>query len=396
MTNNKLEAPFQDEIAMLIEFDDLRASLAAIQGIPDREYEVLDANQVFVFDKLASDVAARVAVDSTQSLTDLATEILPSAYMSPIDAIEYGIVPHPYEVLETDGGLLIQHRVFKTFLPGSFATRHELNAALVSLLIGNIHEGNGDFIFKGQAMTNDPKLDTKLTNLPAKPRLETALSEIAPSPTAILSTIEYEEGFHPIDSALFNSIKSLESTWIKDINHTASLVAEKISDVWQLIQNLDLKHLQLNYQFDQDNAENISLLRATYPELGQLSDDSLYHLFDEYQGSFNYVSSWSVSREDDFALFVLGKFLSAKDLAEIDQIRAGTIIAWGLLQNLSQEQAVNLGKEWASYHQELQLITAYVAEVMQFLAADRHTKNLQGAKISYFFDGAIRSGRKFG
>lgn len=133
-------------------------------------------------------------------------------------------------------------------------------------------------------------------------------------------------------------------------------------------------------------------MRVTYPELAQLSDASLFYLYDQYQSSCNYLNSWSIYREDHFILFLLGELLSSKNLDGYNTIKAGIVIAYGLLQDLSKEEAIMLGKEWCHYDQELTIITQYVAEVMQFLAEDQNTQHLQGDKI-YNTSDIFRVGR---
>ena len=175
---NKEYIEIRDEAMSYLNYEALKSQLANISGVPDREYRVIDTNNVFVFSKFSNEVLENAIDKDAQALADLALQMLPSSYMKPSQAIKYGIRPYPYEVQEVKGGFQIKHKIFKSLIPGLFATKEELDEILVSLLIGNTHGSKGDFVYKGQPMVNEFQLDTKLSNLPIKPKLETVVTSM--------------------------------------------------------------------------------------------------------------------------------------------------------------------------------------------------------------------------
>jgi hypothetical protein len=276
-----------------------------------------------------------------------------------------------YEILEVKEGFVIQHKFLKTLIPGVFTTQDEVTEVLALLLIGNIYEGSGDFVYKKQPMINKLQLDKKLKELDIRPTITPIVSGTINHFWPTLSQVKYEEGLSFIPHSLFTSLKLLETSWVSDSNNAGKVVYDEINKIWQITRNLKLNNLQVNYLYtcEYDESEIILELRECYPELAQLSDDSLLLLYGDYQSDWNHLGSWSVYRENSFVLFVLGKEVSLGHDG-FCAISIGIIVAYGLITNLPEDQAIKLGKEWSDYDNELRILTAYIAQVMRFLSQD--------------------------
>lgn len=378
----------------------LRTRVAKIPTIPNVSYKVIDLNKIFVFSKLIELIYTENKLSSLKSLDYISDEQilkhLDAAYITPIEAIEFGIVPTQYEVINDEQGFLIRHKVFGTLIPGLFRDKIELNQALAQLLVGNIAR-NGDFAFDGQQMTIEQSFEAKIKTLPQKPDISSSYEIIGRANCIIyanLSDIDFKEGFDPISLELFNKIKLVEISWVRDTNTAASFVYSKLKDIWTLI-----PFEFFNNEFAQDDLKidrtDLLKLRDLYPELDGLSDNSLFYLFDRYQCSYNHSNSWEASREDEFLFFLLSSLISdRKCQSRITEVGLGILIAFNLLSTHSKEQAIKFVTEWQDYHHALTDLTKHIKAIMQFLQNTKDATELKGEEIGDIFN-FVRVERKY-
>lgn len=376
--------------ALCIHDDRLIEALRAIEGIPNAAYRV-DGNQVFVFNKLVELVKERLSTNPDVPLEALARSLVCEASVTAKEAVvRWGIIPEPYEVLSVHGTeSLILHRPFNATLPGRFEDQLMLTETLAHLLLGGVVTGNGDFSYKGQQMRLLASLDPAL--LPPRPVFPGG--HVAPDRTyTVLSEIDYEPGFDPVQAAMFNHVTSLEAEWACDSSAAARYAQEHCAEVWARAGDLRLE--SLNSRADRAfDTENLSQLRSQYPELPMLSDDSLLDLFDSYQSGIRLTRSWEPSRDDEFLFYLIGMVGLGQDDAD-DAVRIGLWMACSLLHGSDTEEALTFGLSANSYTNELSRLASRIAAAMRFLVHEKTTPPRQGRRISTVGD-LFRQSRKY-
>lgn len=405
--NTKAEHPrvlFVDEMSSYMGGlnDRLKEDLREIAGVPNSKYLVRDG-LVFVFDKLVQLVKERREGQSDTPLAELACSMIDEATVSAKEAVEaWGVVPVPYEMKALVAGelartetpahsLLIRHRPFNAYLPGSYQDENDVKAVFANILVGGVQAGSGDFTYRGQPMTLCEPLDLAL--LPTRPVTREGL-EPASWVYTELGSITFEAGFEPVPEELFNLVKESETSWRDDIARAAKHVQNRADELWA--QTADLRIETLNDPSDEVpeyGLEDFAELRSYYPELSLLSDGSLYSLFDVFQMECRFINGWSANRDNDFLFYLLGKVVDRKNDHESAK-DVGEWVADALLHGDTLDAALGFGRDAARYNKAIGKLAHRVASAMRFLAEDKKATDLRGHSITTMGD-AFRIGRKF-
>lgn len=364
--------------------DDLKEDLRKIDGVPNATYLVKD-RQVFVFDKLLQLVEGHRNRQPKLPLADLARSLIAEATVSAREAVEtWGVVPEPYEVAEHPAGsLMIRHRPFNAWLPGTFQSKVGAQEALACLLLGGILSGSGDFTYRGQSMTLCAPLDTAL--LPPRPAIQRVEEPENLGYTALRS-VTYEPGFEPVPEALFDDVKEQETTWRDDSTRAARYAQDHAADIWARAATLRLETLDdPTDEVPEYGQEDFAELRPLYPELSMLSDGSLYAWFDVYQSECCHINGWTASRDDNFLFYLLGKVAGRQH--EQDAAKdVGQWTAYALLRGDSLDAAFAFGPAAALYDSAIARLARRIADAMRFLVEDKKATELRGRAITTMMD----------
>ncbi len=389
---NRVKNVMVDEFSRVLRNhdDQLIEALRAVEGIPDAAYRV-DGSKVFVFSKLVQLVKERLSTHPDAPLEELARSLVPEASVTAQEAIaSWRILPEPYEVSSTpENGSRILHRPFNATLPERFEDQVALNEALAKLLLGGVVPGSGDFSYKGQPMSLRASLD--IAQLPPRPKFPSG-HKAPENIFTVLSGIDYEPGFEPVQAALFNDVKTLEAEWARDSSAAGCYAQEHYSEVWARTADLRLESLnsRVGRAFD---TESLGELRALYPELPMLTDDSLLEWFDSFQTDICLTRGWEPSRNDDFLFYLYGMAVSDQDDAD-EAVRVGHWMACALLHGSDTEEALAFGLSVTAFATELSRLAARIAAAMRFLVDEKTTPPLQGRRISTLGD-LFRQSRKY-
>lgn len=372
---------FQDDY--IGQNETLKDDLIKIEGVPNATYVVKD-KKVFVFDKLIQLVNENRGL-SEVPLADLALSLIAEATVSAKEAVEvWQIVPEPYESTENS---LIRHSPFNARLPGVFQSKIDVQSAFANLLLGGIQPGKGEFAYRGQSMTLCDPLDTAL--LPPRPvihRME------GPDLGTTLRSLTYEPGFEPVSEALFDEVKELEAAWWNDSTRAARYAQEHAADIWALVAELQLETLdEPTEEVSEYGQDDLTELRALYPELSMLSDGSLYAWFDEYQLECCYINSWTASRDDEFLFYLLGKvaLVMSSDSSQHQSSWVNEIGQWAAFALLRGDRlldALAFGRAAALYDSNISRLARRIMDAILFLAEDKQRTQLQGGTVTTIMD----------
>lgn len=370
----------------------VKEELRVIDGVPNASYLVKDG-RVFVFDKLVQLVKENRMRQPELPLADLARSLIADATVTAKEAVEaWGVVPEPYEMVEHPAnGLMIRHRPFNARLPGVFESKADVQEAFARLLVGGVHPGSGDFVYKGQRMTLCDPIDMSL--LPPRPAFH-HLEGPDCSGYAALGNVAYESGFEPVSEALFDDAKAREAAWKCDAAQAARYANAHVADLWSRTATLQLAVLNdSNYEVPEYGQDDMAKLRLLYPELSMLSDGALYAWFDEYQTEVFFINGWTACREEAFLFYLLGK-LAGHQHEQDAAIEAGKWAGYAVLRGDAPSEAFAFGRAAVLYSSAISRMARWIADAMQFVAEDRKATALQGAAITTMTD-FFRLGRKY-
>lgn len=348
--------------------DPLKKKLREVEGIPKADY-VVENERVFVFNVLVE----RVRELSSQSplsrtIDEIAQQALPNAWVSPIEALSrWGIVPVPYEKVESQGQLAILHKPFNALLPNRYAEEGDRDRDLAKLLLGQIVEGEGDFVFAGQPMNLRQSLNPNL--LPPRPVFEELDElerfEIEPSFT-YLSRLTYEPGFDPLSKDWFDCIKNLKYEWISFNDRIKPLICSNLQLIWSRTEEIDWTQWN-ELVTEEEVREDLTKLRMSFPELNAMPDGALYGLFDKYQLDCWNFKRWSVYREEGFFFFLLGQLSVSRSTDGKEAFDAGEFVGYELLRGQSLSESIEAGKAWLVYDKAIDSLAHKVSEIIEFL-----------------------------
>lgn len=321
----------------------------------------------------------------------MALGLIQQSTVSAQEAVEiWGIVPEPYELTERSDGFVIRHRPFNACLPGIFQKKDDALKVLANLLLGGIQPGDGSFTYRNQPMTLCDPLEPSF--LPPRPVPYRTVGDDAIG-YAVLKQIVYYPGFEPVSESLFNEVRNLEVAWEHDTQEIRTYTQDRSSDIWALAAQLRLDALnQFAHELSEGVNQEIADLRSLYPELSQLSDGSLYALFDSYQSECCYIGGWEANRDDGFLFYLIGR-LAGRQCAQDTAEEVGRWAAYAMLQGDTLDTALSTGRAAAAYGIAIFSLARRIADAMCFLAEGNKATELRGRPIITMMDW-FRFGRK--
>lgn len=379
--------------------DNLKEELREVHGIPNARFMV-ENDRVFVFDKLVSLISEKRrgtgdVLLAQISLADMALELLPKAYLSADEAVrDWNVVPEPYEmqVLPT-GGYMIFHRPFNARLAETFETKQDVQAVFVHLLMGGVHEGAGDFVYRGQPLVLCQSFDPLI--LPFSPEISGGLAPAHWSWRA-LKDATYIPGFEPVSMERFATIAVLEDAWKNASTRAQSHADTRMADLWSRTSELHLDTLNdACDEVPEHGLNDFAELKPLYPELSMLSDGSLYSLFDIFQMECCYISGWTANRDDNFLYYLLGK-IAGRDIEWEEAVDVGKWVAYAWHRGDGFDAALQFARAATVYDRAISRLAHQVDRAMRFLKEDQRTDQAaqRGAPITTMLD-MWRQGRKF-
>jgi hypothetical protein len=371
--------------------DSLRELLREIEGIPNAKYQVR-GDRVFVFEKLVKLVDAVGMKNSAPDLPAIAKKLANESIVSPQDAVtRWSIVPAPYEFTEiAGGGAVIRHVPFNANVPGQFESKEAAQSTLVSLLMGQIVDGDGEFEYRGQPL----RLHGEPLNFDGFTMAPPVVSEIG-KPRKMwcrLDRIEWRPGFFPVPESLFAKAREIEASWKQACASMEDVADQRAEEVWAAVDGLDLARLNDPEDTVPDyGLEQVDGLRSCYPELVMLSDGALWSTYDTYQEERWSMSSWDPNRDREFIFFLIGRLTDPRGQAyAATDLGQWTAYHW-LLGNALNESA-EFAKQVRYHNAEADRIASRIADAMRFLEEESKAIDLRGPKIHTFGD-TMRMGR---
>ena len=380
---------FADELGDYCSYpqDEWIEVLRQINGVPNATY-VVENDRVFVFDKLVHRVQKSGLTKSSGISAHTLDSLIKQATVSANEAVEvWGIIPEQYEVIKSsEGALRIRHRPFNALLPGAFETLLEVQAALANLLLGGVQPGEGDFSYKGQPLTLMEPLDVAL--LPSRPIID-GLQAIETDKYISLNTVEYLAGFAPVSKSLFDEVKALETRWKADSSRAAKYAYEHADALWGQVGRLHLDTLnRSDDKVPEYGKTDVQDLRGCFPELGMLSDDSLYARYNKFQWECYSLNGWEAHRENAFLFYLIGKTTGDWDKPDF----VGQCAGYAILCAEPITDALAFGTAAGLYEEAISHLAYRIADVMRFLQQDTNEAGARGPAVTTMLD-LVRSAR---
>ncbi|MFP3637460.1 hypothetical protein [Paraburkholderia sp. SIMBA_054] len=370
--------------------DSLREILRNVEDIPNAVYQVR-GDKVFVFDKLVQLADALGMKASEPEFSDLSRRLIDKACVTAQDAVtHWKIVPSPYEIEAIAGGAFaIRHRPFKARLPGVYASEEAMHAALVTLLMGGIVPGPGNFEYRGQPMSAQAPFDLDgFTMAPPE------VPEHNASLWLRLGRVEWRPGMPLISQELFQHAKELETAWKRACSSMEAAVDRFTASLWLDATSLGFEQLNDPRDIvDEADRDQVPGLRVAYPELEMLSDGTLWSLYDSYQFECWQLRSWDPVREDEFLFFLIGCVTDVAAGRKRSAVSVGKWVAYHWKSGNSFAEAKWFGCQ-VRFNSELAGDVAMrIADAMDFVEQDEKAHDLRGPKITTLGD-VMRIGRK--
>jgi hypothetical protein len=368
--------------------DALREMLREADGVPNALYLVRE-ERVFVFEKLVQLVAAVGMKRGDPDFQATVTRLVDVASVSPEEAIaKWKIIPTPYELEEVAGGeFAIRHKSFDARAPGLFSSKGDAEPALVSLLMGKVVPGIGEFEYRGQPMIlREPMSVTGFTMEPPSIASSVDINSV----WLCLERTTWHAGFSPVPEFVFREAKEREVAWKLACAGMEAIAGSLVAKLWADVDALDLG--RLNDPRDvvsEDDREQVEGLRSCYPELSIVSDGALWSTYDTYQMECWHTNSWEPGRDDDFIFFLIGRLTHS-----LGDISLGKWVAYELSRGSRLDDAHWFACQVRFNRALADKTASRIADAMSFLERDGDATDLRGEKVSTFGD-TMRVTRKF-
>ena len=382
---------FIDESPILFLRDELKEKILSVEGVIKVRYKV-EGERCFVFDALLRRVGELQRANRETPIAELVTQALPDAWMSAQKAItEYKIVPLPFKLIDLDGKLAILHEPFNAVLPPRFDTESDRQEALAQLLLGERLPGEGEFVFRGQAMTQLEPLDLNLlTTMPELGDLPMPGRKIY----LRLEHIRYHPEMPQLTEQQFNELKEKELTWATGKLAIGEWVYAKAELLWQQLLGLIDLLPQVEDEIPDYEEENARALRSLYPELKKLSDSALFWLYDNYEYDVYQASSWEAERSYGFLCYLFGCLAEPE---EDDTTRdIGEFVGYALLSGKELGEAIAFAKSCWDYDLAMAKLAMYLRYCAWYLeeVPDGSVTRLVGERVGTFGDWVESAGLK--
>ena len=371
-----------DESVVLRNRDELKQEILEVEGVPNVKYQV-ESDRCFVFDALLDRVRELQRANRETPIAELVTQALPDAWITAQKAVtEHNIVPLPYKLIELDGQLAILHEPFNAVLPPRFNHENERQEALAQILLGERLPGVGEFVFRGQAMTQLEPLDlTLLMKMPELGNLPTPEREIHPR----LEYIRYHPEMPQLTQQQLNKLKEKDLAWETEKEALNKWVYALLELLWQLLPGFVSLLPYDNDKVPDYQEQNARAVRSLYPELQQLSDSALFWLYDSFEENINKSRYWEAEyRNDRFLFFLLGVLVEPEgDDATCD---AGEFVGYALLRGNELGKAIAYARSCCKYDLAMRKLWWYFLNCQRYLeeVPDGSVTRLTGEKVGTF------------
>lgn len=389
-----LKSVVLDEFSQYSPFrnDGLKQRIRSLEGIPADVYQVLGKNRVFVFDKLVSLTLGYQEKVRRAATDEEIRSLLPGAIMLPYEAVaNENIKPEGYSIERTDGSTWgIRLEPFDALLLASFASKDAACKALANILVNESVEtsGSGDFVFK--QMQFKTHASWGLDSLPEKPTLEAWQLDDFYGYRALART-QFREGFPLVTEDQFNSLRELEKQWSSESEIAKRWAKSEINKIWSLVDHFGLDSLNNPLdEVDESSRDDAKKLKAIYPELGMLSEESLFDWFGSFQSECCYCRGWMAYRDDDFVFYLMGKQLNQK--TDDRAVDLGQMLAYGIMLGEAYNEAKIRALQWFAYDDALRSMAWRTAQAMAYL--DQYAHSDAGHRVSILSD-VMNVGRKY-
>lgn len=393
----------------------LKVRLRTLPGIPNATFTVDPSaqadKQVFVFEKLVQNVAARLqgGLDSVTDadLQGVADAAMEEARMSALEAVtRWHVNPRGVKVEPIrpsgdntlDSGFALVHHPFDAIL-GEFGSMDSARAVLADLLVHGVPDG--------QPMRFRQDLDIgKLSPLPQAVEAITPGQERGQGPllgySPILASLVYLEGCQALTPGVFEALRIAEQRWSEVRQEVARQTGAHHDKIWSLLEQMFLFVGGLGAKqpgeplVDPEAIEKATALQHLYPELRAVSASMLYSLYDQYQDECLYMTSWEPGRDQEFALYALGQALmvdgrvsgnAARDLGAF-LVYARHIAGCTLVNAMSQASAC------AKYDLLISKMVWRVREILYYLHDRKAYGDHVGSPVTTFGD-TLAAARKY-
>lgn len=377
---------FYDEFSLLRSNDPLVVKLRQIEGVPNATY-LVRGEQVFVFDKLVELVEAFGMRIDDPELPDLARQLVDAASVSPADAIAlWKIVPAPYELNElASGKIAVLHKPFDAHVPEYFESKVATQLTLIKLLMGEVVGGRGDFVYRDQALVLREPLALDLERFTMAPPVVTE-SVNAKGVWCRLESVKWLPGLSPVSESLFVKARETEAAWRFACAGMELVAGNRETNIWAATGDLDLARLNTADDVIPDDWRDASNgLRECYPELGMLSDYTLWSMYDAYQMEYWRMNSWEPSRDGAFIFYLLG-CLADPATEAYSAASTGKWFAYHWLHGNGMDEARQFACSVRSNMDFLGRLVGRISDAMTFLEHDARATDLRGQKISVLSD----------
>lgn len=302
----------------------------------------------------------------------------------------HGVVPTPYRLDESVGGIRIRHRPFNALLPGVYADIDGARKALATLLLGGVLAGEGEFEYRGQPMTLQAGFD--LSALPARPTLDVSAGSVS---AGYGSLPDFHDGLPPLSADIYASLKASFDAWCGDKSAATALVMAGADDLWRDVAGYGIATLNDPASEVPDYlADDAAELRRLYPELSMLNDGSLCDWFDSYSSDCSMVRGWTPFRDDDFLFYLVGAVATAPNKPSSEARDAGMLAGFALLRGRTVHEALDFGASASRYDTAIRSMAVRAREAVAFLVEDAGADRNRGPAVRTFND-TFRMARKF-
>ncbi len=377
--------------------DGIRSMLKKVEGVPKVVYSV-DNGRVFVFSCLV-DLVDKATSEKGSPLDDVEIRaLLPSAYLSPIDAVsKYGVWPSQYKPKRVSaGGYVIEHEPFNACLPGLYEGTAELNCALASLLAGETIPGEGDFEYMGQSMTLLKPLE--LQGWEDLPIYEYSGSDAALA-FLYLGPGGFEPGFSPLTPDLYQKIQGIEKVWNIDESRVFNQVRDRfenapidfLGDVIDLLNEAPSSDGAL----DSEEHQLHKGILHFYPELKTLKPKVAIDCLSDFQADeLRLRGSVSDHRDEDFIFYLIGRAFGNEKNEDFVMSSFGLSIAHFVHQGYDLPQAVDFASKYTKFSTDLSDLAQRISSVTRFLRDEKKSSGRDGSEVKTIED-LMREGRKY-
>lgn len=388
---------FDEAWRYLFNNDGIRSMLKKVEGVPKVVYSV-DNGCVFVFSCLV-DLVHKATSEKGATLDDVEIRaLLPSAYLSPIDAVsKYGVWPSQYKPKRVSaGGYVIEHEPFNARLPGLYEGTAELNCALASLLAGETIPGEGDFEYLGQPMTLLRPLELQgWENLPI---YEYSGSDAA-RPFLYLRPGGFEPGFSPLTPDLYQKIQGIEKVWNTDESRVFNQVRARfenapigfLGDVIDLLNEAPSSDGEI---YSEDHEITTRILHF-YPELKTLKPKVAIDCLSDFQANELCPRGLAADhRDEDFIFYLVGRAFGNEKNDDFVLSSFGLRIVHLAHHGFDLPAAVDLASKYTRFSIDLSDLAQRIFSATSFLRDEKKSSGRGGSEVKTMSD-LIREGRKY-